>query len=686
MKDKKGLENEILDLEELDEDQLDDFYDDYYDDYYDEDKPKFGEEQFDKTLHDKDYYAKRNEELQNEYDKLKEESEKDTIELPKEKEDKQELANSSQDNGALDEAKKDANSSINDTNKQDDGKETEKNENHDKSKEDKSVDDKSTEDKKSKNDNNNREVLGIKEDGTKVVRKNAQDRKNDQQNLKNAQKNIRNNKIDEKMAKAYGLTHPIEALKKKAKAKIAEKLLPLLAKVAPDILAALGIILGCIILFCLIGGIISYYVNRNQTGIAGYYNAPCQEITVVGVYNESTGSYSQGGTYSIEEYVAGVLASEVGNANNMEVYKAFAIAIRTYTFRNVDSSCSIENSTRKQTFSETTNEDLIKAAKETMGIVLVDESDSLISTMYDSCYIINGDANSPSITIGQKNQIIDGNWYRNNIHKFAGGGHGQGMSQCGSYYLGDSGYTYDQILKYYYDEIVFKSTFMTTGIEGLEEYPLDSTGTVVLRVSLDEILNRTTADGFTSLNQRISDKVNQVGYQTRGGVVAAAVTLIGEVGNLGYRVPYYWGGGQGFDSVDMGARNYWGGSSTGSKRCYTHANNIDYDLCGLDCGGFVNWAIYNAGFRTPAAGSDNFTKAGEVVSLKADEAVVQAGDLLHTPGHIMLVVGVDFNTNEYIIAEAAGYRKGVLFSRRSFGTKGEGVRMDRFYNNEANKR
>lgn len=740
MEEKRDLEKEKK-LSELQDDYEDDssYDDNYYDDGLDEDyednleedyddeeledeeePKKLGEEQFDKTIEDKDYYKKRNEELQKEYDDAKKEAEKDTMEIPKEGKDEDSSAKDDGNSELDDASKKDTNEELN---KNDDLKKDEsndktapedkddklekdkdkessdakdnaaekdkkdedsKNKNSDDEKHDKSKEE-SKDNSKNKNDDN-REVVAVNKDGSKVVKKNDKDRKNDQRNLKNAQKNLKNNKIDEKLAKAYGLAHPIEAAKKKITSEIKKKAASLLVKIAPYILAGIGIILGCIVLFCLIGGIVSYFVGNEQTGLSGYYNAPCQNITVVGVLNENDGTYSQGGVYSVEDYVAGVLASEVGNANNMEVYKAFAIAIRTYTFRNVDSTCSIENSTRKQTFRETTDENLLQAAKETMGIVLIDEEGSLMSAMYDSCHIYDDNSSLPYITITQKNQTLPRDWYEANKNRFVGGGHGQGMSQCGAYYLGDEGYTYDQILRYYYDNIILKSTFMTTGIAGLEDYTLDSTGTVILRTSLEEFLNNQIPEGFKILNQKIVDNVNAAGYQTRAGVVAAAVTLIGEVGNLGYRIPYFWGGGQGFDGARIGAQSYWGGTTSGNRLCSTNANNIRYDLCGLDCAGFVNWAIYNAGFKVPAYGSNNLRNVGEVVSLKSGEAVVQAGDLLHGPGHIMLVVGVDFNTNEYIIAEAAGYAKGVLFSRRGFGSNLEGVKMDVFYNNEASKR
>ena len=87
------------------------------------------------------------------------------------------------------------------------------------------------------------------------------------------------------------------------------------------------------------------------------------------------------------------------------------------------------------------------------------------------------------------------------------------------------------------------------------------------------------------------------------------------------------------------------------------------------------------------AGDFKDINGAEKVTLKSNQAVLQPGDLLESEGHIVLVVGIDEDTNEYICAEAAGNQYGVLFMRRPFKPSGYwGVNMDGYYGNSANIR
>ena len=87
------------------------------------------------------------------------------------------------------------------------------------------------------------------------------------------------------------------------------------------------------------------------------------------------------------------------------------------------------------------------------------------------------------------------------------------------------------------------------------------------------------------------------------------------------------------------------------------------------------------------AGDFKDVKGAEKVTLKSNQAVLQPGDLLESEGHIVLVVGIDEDANQYICAEASGNQAGVLFTRRSFKDSGYwGVNMDGYYANSANIR
>lgn len=211
-----------------------------------------------------------------------------------------------------------------------------------------------------------------------------------------------------------------------------------------------------------------------------------------------------------------------------------------------------------------------------------------------------------------------------------------------------------------------------TGTIDYGDYSLSSDGHEILHESLDTFLasNGTNLEEFNNL---IATNVEEAGSGTRAGVVAAAVTLIAELGNnYGVKIPYFWGGGH--STISIGAEGSWG-----SGRCYTYANGQAYTYCGLDCSGFVTWALNNGGFDVPPQSSGTFQNLSGArrVSL-GSSAILQAGDLLATSGHIILIVGVD--DSGYICAEAAGNETGVLFSRKDFSASGYwGIDMSGFY-------
>ena len=225
-------------------------------------------------------------------------------------------------------------------------------------------------------------------------------------------------------------------------------------------------------------------------------------------------------------------------------------------------------------------------------------------------------------------------------------------------------------------EVVAGSNVIGSGNINYGDYVLSSDGHEILHQPLDEFLS-SKGTSLEAFNNLIASNVEENGYGTRAGVVTAAVTLIAELGNnYNVKVPYFWGGGHGI--MATGAEGNWG-----STQCHTYANGQSYNYCGLDCSGFVTWAIYNGGFSiTPlVTGGFQSLPGAEKVSL-TNSAVLQPGDLLESSGHVILIVDVD--DNNYICAEAAGNETGVLFSTHPFNASGYwGVNMEGFYNTRA---
>ena len=211
-------------------------------------------------------------------------------------------------------------------------------------------------------------------------------------------------------------------------------------------------------------------------------------------------------------------------------------------------------------------------------------------------------------------------------------------------------------------------------------YELNSDDDEILHEPLEQFL-QSKGTSLEAFNQKISSNVDKNGFGTRAGVVAAAVTLIAELGNnYDVKVPYFWGGGHG-DGIADGAKARWG-----STDCHTYANGQDYNYCGLDCSGFVPWAINNGGFNVSVNLASNFQNLPGVrrVTLSSSQPVIQPGDLLESEHHVVLVVGIDEENHQYICAEASGNARGVLFTRRSYADSGYwGVDMEGYYSTHA---
>ena len=299
----------------------------------------------------------------------------------------------------------------------------------------------------------------------------------------------------------------------------------------------------------------------------------------------------------------------------------------------------------KNQLSDTTKAEILAAAEEVKGKVLVDDSGNVVYTNF-----INTDQQ---------------HWNE----------------------LAKQGKNYEQILVEHYSSANAKgmnsATCSSYGNIDYGNYQLTSEGDTILNERLDKFLE-SKGTSLEQFNKLIESNVQKNGYGTRAGVVTAAVTLIAELGNNYHtKVPYFLSGGH-HDGVKQGALGYWGsGVEDDGTRCYYTGYGNVYTVCGLDCSGFVPWAIKNGGFQVGVrlAGDFQNMDGAKRVSLSSSSAVLEPGDLLESEGHIVLVVGIDESSSQYICAEASGKNSGVLFTRRPFtgGSGYWGVKMDGYY-------
>lgn len=446
--------------------------------------------------------------------------------------------------------------------------------------------------------------------------------------------------------------------------------------------------------------LITITIEGNEKGIAmnGYYAMRCPEVTVVFTDKQNNYEVTDIKTYPLEEYVAGVVAGEVGFLGSTEVDKAFAIAARSYFFAN-ESNCTIESSDRKQVFREltTTQTDklAIEATEATKGKVLLKDN-NLYSTQYDAFACIEKDDNY--YTISQAEQKIPITWLESKINPssipdwFICNGsenlknhHGNGLSQYGSLYLAEEkGYTYEEILAFYLgkEDITISSGFLTS-IAGLEVK--NTTSATNLDRPLGELLNENGAS-IEDMNAFIKESVESVGKGTRAGVVAAAVSQINYLyDNFNVNIPYYWGGAYiGYGVYDSLGAITSGSTSTGGKT---------YIRKGFDCSGFVSWTIKNGGYKFGRYTTRGFHNAfsGDSCNITDQNCIGQPGDLINSQTcHVQMIVAVDEVSGKYMIAESTG-SMGVVMHEWNMHSQNCGrsnetriLHMDSFYDNPNN--
>lgn len=220
------------------------------------------------------------------------------------------------------------------------------------------------------------------------------------------------------------------------------------------------------------------------------------------------------------------------------------------------------------------------------------------------------------------------------------------------------------------------------------------------------------------LDKILEDRINEAGYKTRAGAVAAARFLTLE---FPYRITYFFENGRVHphdgNYADGEGRYYHKGlylstdkykSISGSFAgpaiwgCplmnFEDTNLFKYGKKypnGLDCSGFVSWVLYNAGFDVKDIGAGESTWPYELTDLGDFRALtpnliysneIKVGDLINDWGHIAIIVGID--DKNFYVAESLDIYGGVVLKtypkksvRDSFSYV---VLMDELYLNDGN--
>ncbi|MCH5167724.1 MAG: hypothetical protein J1F35_07570 [Erysipelotrichales bacterium] len=229
-----------------------------------------------------------------------------------------------------------------------------------------------------------------------------------------------------------------------------------------------------------------------------------------------------------------------------------------------------------------------------------------------------------------------------------------------------------------------------------------------------------TEEEATLLDDLLEYYIREAGYGTRAGAVAAGRFLTLQ---FKYRIPYFYENGRvnnsGVHLADGEGRYYKKGLYLSESKyeniLYTYADkkmwgcplkngnsNPRYGFIpgklmpnGLDCSGFVSWALVNGGFDPGDVGAGQnegiyqLTDTGEFTPLTRDLALsgkIKTGDLFNFWGHIALIIGQD--EDNYYVAESLPHLGGVIaktYPKKTVANTFEFVVfMDVFYKKDGN--
>lgn len=160
------------------------------------------------------------------------------------------------------------------------------------------------------------------------------------------------------------------------------------------------------------------------------------------------------------------------------------------------------------------------------------------------------------------------------------------------------------------------------------------------------------SDGVTLYDyvakEDVQERLNEIKsiYVGRDAAVNCALGIMEIAADKGLKLDYDWGGGHN-----------------------TAIPNVDYVARGVDCSGFVSWAIDQGSketFLSRTTGS--LLRVGNGI----DYTEAQAGDILvfnnGSVGHVVMIVENDPEAKEFLVVEAAGSENGVLMQTRSYSS------------------
>ncbi len=174
----------------------------------------------------------------------------------------------------------------------------------------------------------------------------------------------------------------------------------------------------------------------------------------------------------------------------------------------------------------------------------------------------------------------------------------------------------------------------------------------------ESILSKIGQEKLDEWNSKIKNDVYSK-FGTGTAPALAAYDLIQGALDYGFVVPYLWGGGHGV--ISDGINGNWGASATVTASGSSAQPAGSKQANGLDCSGFVSWALKNGGCTnfSPIIGRE-FRNLGSAI--KASDA--KTGDVAANTSHVMIILK---NTgSSLIVAEAKGKKYGIQFNNYDY--------------------
>ena len=235
------------------------------------------------------------------------------------------------------------------------------------------------------------------------------------------------------------------------------------------------------------------------------------------------------------------------------------------------------------------------------------------------------------------------------------------MGQIAAWYLDMvKGFTYDQILEYFYgQDSEYKWSLASTkgggskcttstngGFQPLDHYTLTHEGLKVLNHKL-------TDSEIKSLNSDLQAALDYAGHGNGEAVASVGQALVYWFEKQGVYLQYRWGGGHDYPTnagCDLHGSFVFANPNWGSTSCGYDEHDSSRVYYGMDCSGFVGWATRtacNPNFGAPVSGT--WTSYGKHISLSE----AQPGDVIADGTHIQLVIKNN-GDGTVIVAEEGG--------------------------------